>query len=410
MSKRTRTWVLVGLLVGTGLLVIVGSRALGPRVTVAQVQQREIVQTVIVSGRVLPPARVNIGSLVPGVVTQVAVKEGDHVKPGDLLVQLDDAEARAGLLLAKAGLKQARARLSQLKHITAPVAREAHKQADANLELARLSYERQLALLRKGSATPAQLDEAKRALDVAQSQHDATEKQAAGSAPRGADHALAVAAHAQAAASVAQAEVRLGETRITAATAAVVLTRSVEPGELIQPGRAMLVLARDGKTQLSVQPDEKNLAELRLGQPAQASADAFPKRPFAASVSFIAPSIDPQRGTVEVRFDVPAPPEFLRPDMTVSVNIEVGRHPAALVIPKEAVLDLAAAKPWLFVLQGSRIERRSVELGLRAEGQIEVLRGVAAGEAVVIPNGTLLVSGQRVRARPALAPSRAGGG
>ena len=410
MSNRTRTWIVVGLLGVSGLAGFLVVRALGPQVTVAPVQRREIVQTVIVSGRVLPPSRVNVGSMVPGVVTQVAVKEGDHVKPGDLLVQLDDAEARAGLRLAKAGLTQARARLSQLKHITGPVARETHKQADANLELARLSYERQAALLQKGSATPAQLDEAKRALDVAQSQHDATEKQAAGAGPRGADHALALAAHAQAAASVAQAEVRVAESHITAATPAVVLIRSVEPGDLIQPGRTMLVLARDGKTQLSIQPDEKNLAELRLGQPALASADAFPKQPFAATVSYIAPSIDPQRGTVEVRFGVPTPPAFLRPDMTVSVNLEVGRHPAALVIPKDAVSDLASTKPWLFVLKDSRIERRPVELGLRGDGQVEVLQGVGAGESVVLPNGTPLVSGQRVRARPASATNRTSGG
>lgn len=410
MSHRNLPWIVVGLLCAAGLGGLLVLRALGPQVTVAAVQKREIVQTVIVSGRVLPPSRVSVGSLVPGVVTQVAVKEGDHVKPGDLLVQLDDAEARAGLLLAKAGLKQARARLSQLKHITGPVARETHKQADANLELARLSYERQAVLLKKGSATPAQLDEAKRALDVAQSQHDATEKQAAGSGPHGADHALALAAHAQAAASVAQAEVRVAESRITAATPAVVLTRSVEPGDLVQPGRTMLALARDGKTQLSVQPDEKNLAELRLGQPAQASADAFPKQPFSATISYIAPSIDPQRGTVEVRFDVPTPPGFLRPDMTVSVNIEVGRHAEALVIPKESVMDQASGRPWLFVLNGSRIERRPVELGLRGDGQIEVLQGVAAGDAVVIPGSTPLASGQRVRARKASPPSRASGG
>lgn len=385
-------------------------KALGPRVVAISAVRREIVQTLIVSGRVLPPSRINVGSMVAGVVKTVAVREGDHVQPGQLLVQLDDAEAQAAVALAKAGLQQARARLRQLKHITGPVARELHRQADANLELSRLSYERLSLLVKRDSAPAAQLDEAKRALDIAQSQHEATEAQARGSSARGAEHALAIAAYAQAAASVAQAEARALEARITAATPSVVLTRSVEPGELVQPGRTMLVLARDGQTQLSVQPDEKNLAELRLGQRARASADAFPSQSFEAEVAYIAPSIDPQRGTVEVRFTVKAPPSYLRPDMTVSVNIEVGRQAAGLAIAKEAVSDLAAGKPWVWVLRDRRIERRSVEVGLHDERLIEIVKGIAEGEVVVLPAGAALKPGQRVRADGRLRAEKAAGG
>lgn len=400
VSARSRgLWIagpLCAVLIVGGLIT---ARVLGPAVAAVPVERREIVQKVVVSGRVLPTSRIPIGSMLAGVVTQVGVKEGDHVRPGDLLVQLDDTEARAAVALARAGLQQARARLGQLKHVTGPVAREAHRQADANLELARLSYERQALLHKKGSLPPAQLDEAKRALDVAQSQHEATETQAASAGPRGAEHRLALAAYAQAAASVAQAEVRVAESRITAVTQAVVLTRSAEPGELVQPGRTLMVLARDGETLLSVQPDEKNLAELRLGQPARASADAFPREAFAAAISYIAPSVDPQRGTIEVRLLVPQPPPYLKPDMTVSVNIEVGRRPDARVVPREAVQDLASSAPWVWRLDGGRAERRGVELGLRGEGHVEIVRGLQDGDRVLVPGGANLRPGQRVRAK-----------
>lgn len=276
-----------------------------------------------------------------------------------------------------------------------PLARESHRQADANLELAHLNYERQLVLVQQHSAPTAQLDEAKRALQVAQSQHDAAETQARGSGPHGAEHALALAAYAQSAASLAQAEARAAESRITASVSAMVLTRSVEPGDLVQPGRSLLVLARDGQTQLSVQPDEKNLAELRLGQSARASADAFPKEHFVAKVSYIAPSIDPQRGTVEVRFLVESPPAYLRPDMTVSVNIEVGSRVAALVVPKESVRDLASGTPWVYVLRGHRIAKQRVEIGLRDENVVEIEKGLSDGEQVVLQNRTTLRDGQR---------------
>lgn len=399
MSRRKiGIWIALGAAAALAVGCIGIVWGLGPKVGVARADRREIVRTIVISGRVLPPSRISVGSLVAGVVAAVAVKEGAHVDAGELLVQLGDAEAQAAVSVARAGLQQARARLRQLKHITAPIARDSHRQADANLELARLSYERQRVLVKQGSAPPAQLDEARRALDVAQSQHDAAETQAQGSGPHGAEHSLALAAYAQASAALAQAEARAAESRITAAVPAVVLTRSVEPGDLIQPGRTLLVLARDGQTQLSVQPDEKNLSELRLGQSARASADAFPKEHFSAKVSYIAPSIDPQRGTVEVRILVEDPPSYLRPDMTVSVNIEVGRRPAALVVPKDAVRELTSGKPWVYVLKGHRIEKRRVEVGLSDESLVEIEKGLDVGELVVLPDRATLRDGQRVRA------------
>jgi HlyD family secretion protein len=372
-------------------------RELGPSVRAVTVTRREIVEEVVVSGRVMPPARIDVGSQVSGVAKEVAVKEGDHLKPGDLLVALDAEEAEAAVVAAKAALEEARARLEELEHVTAPVARQAHLQADANLEAARLGYERAAALAKDGSIPAAQVDEAKRALDVAQAQHDATEAQAQGTGPRGAEHRVALASFARAAAAVAQAEVRVRQARITAATAATVLSRSVEPGELVQPGRTLFVLARDGDTMLTVAPDEKNLAALRIGQGAKASADAFAKDSFQAELSYIAPSVDPQRGTVEVRFAVPSPPPYLRPDMTVSVDVEVGRHAGALVLPKDAVQDLAT-KPYVWLLGAGRLERREIELGLRGDGYVEIARGVQEGDRVVVANGAALTDGQRVRA------------
>ena len=97
------------------------------------------------------------------------------------------------------------------------------------------------------------------------------------------------------------------------------LTRNVEPGDLVQPGRVLLEIARAGDTELLVPVDEKNLALLSLGQKAQVIADAYPDRPFAAVVTFIAPSVDPQRGTVEVRLRVDPVPDYVPPSDVASV-------------------------------------------------------------------------------------------
>jgi HlyD family secretion protein len=99
-----------------------------------------------------------------------------------------------------------------------------------------------------------------------------------------------------------------------------------------------------------------------------------------------------------VRLAVPAPPPFLRPDMTVSVNVTVGRRDDALVLPAEAVRD-AANDPWVLRVAGGRTERRAVRLGLRGEGMIEVVDGLAAGDAVVPPSAGAVAAGTRVRVR-----------
>jgi HlyD family secretion protein len=176
-----------------------------------------------------------------------------------------------------------------------------------------------------------------------------------------------------------------------------VLTRSVEPGDVVQPSRTLLILAADADTQLVFQPDERNLAWIQLGQKARASADAFPQQVFDATVSYIAPSIDPQRGSVEVRLAVPAPPSFLKPDMTVSIDLTVARKPAALTIASEVVRGTATPTPYVLTVEAGRVARHDVRLGIRGEGSIEIEAGIDEASEVIVPDGRQLGLGARVR-------------
>jgi len=170
----------------------------------------------------------------------------------------------------------------------------------------------------------------------------------------------------------------------------------VEPGDVVSPGRVLMVLARSGETRLVFQPEEKNLGLLRVGQPALVSADAFPEQRFSAVITTIAPAVDAQRGTIEVKLRVPSPPAYLRPDMTVSVDVEVARRPGALALPAEAVRAGAEETPWVLALRGGRAERRPVRLGVRGVGYLEVASGLEAGEQVVLPVAQLR-AGEKAR-------------
>jgi HlyD family secretion protein len=273
------------------------------------------------------------------------------------------------------------------------------RQAELDVAKAERDLERVRALLDGGAASGAQLDDAEKALALARSRAEAAVAQAGSVQGEGAEARLAVAALRQARAAEAVARARLEDRQIRAPAAGRILTRDVEEGDVVAAGKPLLVLAADGPARLTVHPDEHNLAVLREGQEAQAVADAFPAEPFRASVTWIAPAVDPARGTVEVRLAVPEPPAFLRPDMTVSVNVEVGRKADALVVPSEAVRD-AATDPWVLrVGEAGVAERRAVRLGLRGEGMVEVTDGLAPGDAVVPPSAGPVEAGARVRVR-----------
>ena len=150
------------------------------------------------------------------------------------------------------------------------------------------------------------------------------------------------------------------QTVIRAPADGVLIARDVEPGNVVQPGKELMVLAPAGETQIVVQIDEKNLAQLKLGQKALASADAYPHERFAAELFYINPGIDALRGSVEVKLRVPIRRDYLRQDMTVSVDIEVGAARATRWSrPADAVFDAAGAHPWVLAVDGSSCGARS---------------------------------------------------
>ena len=146
-----------------------------------------------------------------------------------------------------------------------------------------------------------------------------------------------------------------------------------------------------------MQIDEKNLRLLQPGQPALASADAFAQQRFPAELLSIDPAVDAQRGSIDVKLRVPAPPAYLRQDMTVSVDIEVARRPGATLVPVEAGHDARGPVPGVLKVEGGRVRRQAVRLGLVSSGWCEVLAGLREGDLVVPQASSTLADGARVR-------------
>lgn len=371
---------------------------LGPVVTGYPVLRGEFIQSVVASGHVEAPYRVNIGAQITGIVVEIPVEEGQSVRAGDVLIRLDDAEAKAAVIQADGALAQAEAKLRQIKEVTLPAAQEALTQAQATRLNAEQAFARASQLAQGGYGTRVALDDAKKALDIARAQDRSAQLQVYTNSPGGSDFVMAETQEAQARAALQSAKTRLGYTEVRAPRDGVLIARSVERGYVVQPANVLMVLSPSGETELVVQIDERNLGAVALGQKAMASADAFAKDTFPAEVVYINPGIDLQRATAEVKLKVVDPPAYLRQDMTVSVDIEVGRHPNAIVVSAAAVHDASGNTPWVQKATGGRVRRQAVKVGVVSAGKAEILAGLDQGDIVLAATSTMR-EGQRVRAR-----------
>jgi HlyD family secretion protein len=390
-------WFILAVVVLAALGGWQGTRVIvGPAIVVDPVRRGRLVETVVASGHVETPYRVEIGSQITGTVQDVLVQEGEKVTNGQPLISLEARELKAAVVQAQGAVAQAEARIRQLEELTLPSANEALTQAKATLRNAQQTYDRTAQLEHNGYATRAALDDAQKTLDVARAQMRSAQFQVYTASPGGSDYVMAQTLLNQARANLDTAESRLGYATVVAPRDGVLITRSVERGTVVQPGKALLVLAPAGDLQLVLQIDERNLGKIALGQKAIASADAYPDRRFPAVITYINPGVDISRASVEVKLTVADPPDYLRQDMTVSVDIEVAAKDDALVLPLRSVHDVLSGAPWVLGVKDGRAVQRPVKIGLRGNNYVEITGGLAAGD-VAIPQSSGVLTGQRVR-------------
>jgi HlyD family secretion protein len=395
LIRKRGVWIPGMLLIAGGAAAWLWSR--GPAVPTTMATQSNIAHHIVASGRVRVTTRVTVAPQVAGRVIAVHVTEGARVRRGEVLVQLDDAEARASVDEARAAVEQAKGRIDQLRRVGAVVAGEASKQATTNLDRAEAHLARVRSLASAGAVSREDLEDAQHAVDIARAQKTTADAQDAAATPAGSDSRVARAALVESESRLSAALARLSHTRIVAQQAGTILGRTVEVGDMVGAGTPLLEMAADGVTELVIEPDERNLAWIRLGQAARASADAYADRIFDARVTYVAPAVDARRGSVEVRLEVAEPPSYLRPDMTVSVDLAVASKTNVVVVPSEGVRGSGSGAPFVWIVDRNRVRRRPVTVGIRGDGYTEIVDGIGAGAQVVLATERALEDGQRVR-------------
>ncbi len=384
----------------------------GVPVRLEEVKHRFLVATVTASGQIVPQRSVDISADITGRIVQIAVKEGDWVKKGDLLVRIDPSQYEAAVARAQAQLSSAEA---------------AALQARANRDQAKRALDRALALRQTDPnlVSDEQLEQAQTSYEVAQ--------------------ALAISAEhqvEQARAALREARDQLAKTVLRSPIDGQVTRVAVEVGEVAVPSTfsretGLLMTVSDlSVIQVKVQVDETDVVRLHLGDSAEVTIDAFPDTTFSGRVTRISQSAvrtaaSPAGGAVtdravdyDVEITLDNPPPDIRPDLSATAKIITAVRDSALGIPiialtvrehnpistENAPRDTTRARretEGVFVVRDGIATFRPVKVGIAGEEYFEVLSGLSEGDTVVAgPYQTVRDLKDSTRVRPIPATQR----
>jgi HlyD family secretion protein len=389
-------WIIIILMMLLTALLL--RRWLGPSVAVWPMQRQTISQHLVATGLVATPHRVHIAAQITGTVQQVNVDVGDKVTAGELLLQLDDREWIAMVNVAQQQVEHAKLAMRYLDQVQRPQAQYDYDEALSNHLAMQRAWLRQLDLIKRGFSQQALLDEAQRAAQSSHSRLLRSQQSLDSFAADGSQRALVAQQLRQASADLVLAQTRLSLTAIHTPQHALVMQRWVEPGDQVWLGQRLLQLSPIQHSELVIQIDEKHLHWLALGQSALASADAYPSQQFKATVVHIAAGVDAESGTVQVKLQVPVPPAYLRQDMTVSVDIQVARHPNVWVVPRLALVSMSPAI--VMIVRQRHVQLQPITLGICTVLWCEVIDGLIGDEWLVPAESALTISvGSPIRAK-----------
>ncbi|RDI57318.1 efflux RND transporter periplasmic adaptor subunit [Microvirga subterranea] len=322
-------------------------------VEVDTVKTGRIVETRDAVGTVRAFESITVTAKTAGLITEIGFEEGQKVKAGDALVQLDAAER-------KAEIEQAIA--------------EANRAVALRNEVA-IKLERAQALSRTGAGTTAQVEDLTAQMKSLEGSIASAQAQRRG------------------------AEARLEELTIRAPFAGRVGTRSVSLGAYISPGTRITSLDDLSKVRLDFAVPENLLGRLKPGQVVNASSAAYQGRRFQGTVATIDPRVDVATRTVKLTAEFPNPDEALKPGMFLSVGLEVTTKDDAVLIPEEAIVS-EGLRQLVYPVKDSKVERRVIRIGQRQNGKVEVVEGLQPGETIVVLGVQRVRPGAEVNARP----------
>lgn len=376
--------VVVAVLIFTGI----NRRRVNTPVRAEKVVRQEIASIISTNGKIEPINSFEAHAPAPATVNRVLVAEGDHVKAGQLLVKLDDAEARSQAARALAQLRSAEAALSGVKAggtqeelltTRADLTKAQAEQAEAQRNLKAIQK-----LQQSGGASPAEADAAQSRAKKADADVQLLQAKMNGrfSSP---EVAKVEAQAAEARAAYAAAQELLHHSNVTAPFAGTVYQLPVKPGGYVNGGELLVQVANLEKVRVRAFVDEPEIGRLAKGQKVEIKWDAIPGRTWDGTLTRVPTSVTMvgTRTVGEITSEIDNSDRKLLPNVNVNVSIISARHDNALTVSREAVHDVEG-KRYVYKIEDEKILAQEVQTGLSSLTRVEVLKGIPEGAVIAL--------------------------
>jgi HlyD family secretion protein len=374
MKRRTKIIIAIVVLLVIGGITVASVASKGKEgtpVTFGKVERADLTSKVTANGRIDAKRKVDLSANVMGQIVNLAVREGDVVKKGDFLLQIDQKQLAASAEGAEASM---RALFSD---------REA---ARATLAEAQLNFDRARSNFNEKIIPAAELDRARTALDSARANVSAIEQRIE-----------------QSRANLAAARDTLSKTTMRAPMAGIITALPVEEGEVAvigtmnNPGTKLLTIADMSVVEAVMEVDETDVPTVKVGQKANVTIDAYPNKTFAGTVTEVGSSPMQALGATEavnfeVKIQLDNPPPGVRPGFSASADIITGTRAKALAIPIQALVvrEKKGGAPGktqdeegVYLHKDGKVKFVPITTGLAGETNIEVVRGLSDGQQIV---------------------------
>jgi HlyD family secretion protein len=382
--------VVVLALVAAALLLFTGinRRRVGTPVRAEKVARQEIASVISTNGKIEPINSFEAHAPAPATVNKVLVAEGDHVKAGQLLVKLDDAEARSQAARALAQLRSAEAALSGIKaggtQEELLTSRADLTKAQAERDDAQRNLQAVQKLRQNGAASPAEVEAAQNRQKKAEADVQLLQSKLSGrfSSP---EVAKVEASAAEARAAYTAAQELLHHSNVTAPFAGTVYQLPVKPGSYVNGGDLLVQVANLEKVRVRAFVDEPEIGRLAKGQKVEIKWDAIPGRTWDGTLTRVPTSVTMvgTRTVGEITSEIDNSDRKLLPNVNVNVSIISARHDNALTVSREAVHDVDG-KRYVYKIENEKILAQEVQTGLSSLTRVEVVRGIPEGALIAL--------------------------
>ena len=339
----------------------------------------------------------SLSSKTVGSILAVHVREGDRVKIGQLLIEIDDRDSQSQLQKAEAGLREVREGLEEIEQ-NIHGAEAARGGAEAGRALALATFKRYKALLEQKSASQQEFDEVQAKMKIAEAEADRAGRMLQALTAK---KSQVLAKMEQAKADITSAQIYVGYGRITSPMNGVVVSKQADIGLLAAPGVPLLTVEDNSRYRLEVSVEDSLLGRIRLGSPSQISIDALGPQEFSRRVTEVVPASDPGSRSSTVKIDLldvkgsSGSQAALRSGLYGKARFSIGRK-QILQVPLKAILQRGQLVS-VFVVDSSQIlHLRLIKTGKQYGDQLGVLSGLNDGDQIVVEGIERAKEGDRI--------------